>query len=106
MSHVETVVHLTTSSLVQEATELQNLQVPSARHHHGHGQQNHRQTSLKVVIASLSWEPTGMFTQKHGGKEKKNFYKRDTPMIFNSSTYNSGCAGKEHVLHEGSCKLI
>lgn len=41
MSHVETVVHLTTSSLVQEATELQNLQVPSARHHHGHGQQNH-----------------------------------------------------------------
>ena len=41
MSHVEAVVHLATSSLVEKTTELQDLKVPGARHHHGHSQQNH-----------------------------------------------------------------
>lgn len=41
MSHVKAVVHFTTCSLVEEAAELQDLQVAGARHHHGHGQQNH-----------------------------------------------------------------
>lgn len=41
MGHMEAIVHLATGSLVEEATELQDLQVPSAGHHHGHRQQNH-----------------------------------------------------------------
>lgn len=58
MSHVETVVHLASSPLVKEATELQNLQVAGAGHHHGHGQQDHGQTSLQVVVTRLLKEPT------------------------------------------------
>lgn len=58
MSHVETVVHLASSPLVEEATELQNLQVAGAGHHHGHGQQDHGQTRLQVVVASLLKLPT------------------------------------------------
>lgn len=38
MSHVEAVVHFTASSVVEEATELQDLQVPGAGHHHRHSQ--------------------------------------------------------------------
>lgn len=46
MSHVEAVVHLAAGSLVEEATQLQDLQVPSARHYHRHRQQDHRQAGL------------------------------------------------------------
>lgn len=58
MSHVEAVVHLASSPLVEEATELQDLQVARAGHHHGHGQQDHGQARLQVVVAGLLQEPT------------------------------------------------
>jgi len=46
MSHVEAIIHLAASLLVEKTTELQDLQVPGTRHYHGHSQQNHRQSSL------------------------------------------------------------
>lgn len=57
MSHVETVVHFASGPLVKEATKLQNLQVAGAGHHHGHGEQDHGQTRLQVVVACLLQEP-------------------------------------------------
>lgn len=68
MSHVETVVHLASSPLVKEATQLQNLQVAGARHHHGHGQQDHGQTRLQVVVASLLKVPTKQCAAKERGQ--------------------------------------
>lgn len=75
VSHVEAVVHLASGALVKEATELQNLQVAGAGHHHGHGQQDHRQTRLQVVVTRLLKEPTKkVHSQKkgEGGGEKKS----------------------------------
>lgn len=69
MSHVETVIHLASGPLVKEATELQNLQVAGAGHHHGHSQQDHGQTSLQVVVTCLLKEPTKSCAGKQKGKE-------------------------------------
>lgn len=58
VGQVETIVHLSTRLHVQEATELQHLQVPRASHHHGKRQEHHTQAGFEVVGPRL-------VTQKH-----------------------------------------
>lgn len=53
VGHVEAIVHLSTGPLVEEAAELQHLQVTRASHHRG---QQHAQTHLLVEVARLAEE--------------------------------------------------
>lgn len=56
VGQVEAIVHLSARLHMQEAAELQHLQVPRASHHHGKRQQDNTQAGFEVVGPCLVTE--------------------------------------------------